>query len=60
MFYTHDWDAFAKVLPNKRHIIGKSDTVAIERDNSDTRHNLARMTTRTKVVSRSERLIKKH
>jgi len=59
LFYTDDWDAFAKVLPKKRHIIGKSGTVGIERDNSNTRHNLARMTRRTKVVSRSERMINK-
>ena len=59
MFYTDDWDAFANVLPKKRHIIGKSGTLSIERDNSNTRHNLARMTRRTKVVSRSERMINK-
>ena len=58
-FYTDDWSAFAEVLPKKRHIIGKSGTVAIERDNSNTRHNLGRMTRRTKVVSRSERMVNK-
>ncbi|MBZ5731035.1 IS1 family transposase [Francisella tularensis] len=52
-FYTDDWAAFVEVLPKKRHIIGKSGTVAIEKDNSNTRHNLARMTRRTKVISRS-------
>ena len=59
LFYTDDWDAFAKVLPKKRHIVGKSGTVAIERDNSNTRHNLGRMTRRTKVVSRSVRMLNK-
>jgi insertion element IS1 protein InsB len=53
IFYTDDWDAFAKVLPKERHIIGKAHTHAIERDNSNTRHHLARMTRRTKVVSKS-------
>jgi insertion element IS1 protein InsB len=26
IFYTDDWDAFAKGLPKKRHIIGKKHT----------------------------------
>ena len=53
IFYTDNWDAFAQVLPKERHIIGKAHTHAIERDNSNTRHHLARMTRRTKVVSKS-------
>ncbi|MDE4971938.1 IS1 family transposase, partial [Francisella tularensis] len=53
IFYTYDWAAFVEVLPKKRNIIGKSGTVAIEKDNINTRHNLARMTRRTKVISRS-------
>ncbi|MGH8499033.1 MAG: IS1 family transposase [Methylococcales bacterium] len=57
IFYTDDWDAFARVLPPERHIIGKAHTVAIERDNSNTRHHLGRMTRRTKVVSKKEAMI---
>jgi IS1 family transposase/transposase-like protein len=57
VFYTDNWDAFAQVLPKERHIIGKAHTHAIERDNSHTRHYLARMTRRTKVVSKSEAMI---
>ena len=57
IFYTDDWDAFGKVLPPERHIIGKAHTHTIERDNSNTRHHLARMTRRTKVVSKSEHMI---
>jgi insertion element IS1 protein InsB len=45
------------VLPKERHIIGKAHTHAIERDHSHTRHYLARMTRRTKVVSKSEAMI---
>ena len=56
-FYTDDWDAFAKVLPKERHIIGKRHTLTIERDNSNTRHHLGRMTRRTKVVSKKEEMI---
>ena len=57
IFYTDDWDAFAKVLPGERHIIGKAGTVTIERDNSNTRHHLGRMTRRTKVVSKKEEMV---
>ncbi len=56
-FYTDDWDAFAAVLPAERHVIGKAHTVAIERDNSNTRHHLGRMTRRTKVVSKKESMV---
>jgi len=40
------------VLPPKRHIVGKAHTVAIERDNSNTRRRLAGFTQRAKVVSK--------
>jgi insertion element IS1 protein InsB len=54
IFYTDAWETFAKVLPKKRHIIGKSHTHIVESNNSNTRHHLARFTRKTKVVSRSE------
>ena len=57
LFYTDNWDAFAEVLPKDRHIIGKAYTHTIERDNANTRHHLARMTRRTKVVSHSKDMI---
>jgi insertion element IS1 protein InsB len=57
IFYTDDWDAFAKVLPAERHVIGKKHTVTVERDNSNTRHHLGRMTRRTKVVSKKEEMV---
>lgn len=56
-FYTDDWDAFAKHLPPERHVIGKAGTVTIERDNSNTRHHLGRMTRRTKVVSKKPQMV---
>ncbi|ETZ07183.1 hypothetical protein P618_200640 [Holospora obtusa F1] len=43
---------FLKSLPKNRHSIGKSGTVCIEQDHSNTRHHLGRMTRRTKVVSK--------
>jgi insertion element IS1 protein InsB len=57
IFYTDDWEAFSKVLPRERHIIGKSGTVAIEQDNSNTRHYLGRFTRRTKVVSKKIEMV---
>jgi insertion element IS1 protein InsB len=57
LFYTDEWDAFAKVLPSNRHVIGKTHTTTIEQDNSNTRHHLGRMTRRTKVVSKKEHMI---
>ena len=56
-FYTDEWESFIKVLPKERHVIGKQHTHGIERDNSNTRHNLARMTRRTKVVSKAEEMM---
>jgi insertion element IS1 protein InsB len=57
IFYTDDWDAFAKILPPERHVIGKAHTIVIERDNSNTRHHLGRFTRRTKVVSQLEHMV---
>jgi insertion element IS1 protein InsB len=57
VFYTDDWDAFAKVLPKERHIIGKKHTTAIEQDNSNTRHHFGRFTRRTKVVSKCDTMV---
>ena len=56
-FYTDSWDAFSKVLPKAKHVIGKQHTVAIERDNSNVLNDLARFTRRTKVVSKSEKMV---
>jgi insertion element IS1 protein InsB len=53
-FYTDDWEAFSKVLPSDRHVIGKAHTIDIEHDNSNTRHHLGRFTRRSKVVSQKE------
>jgi IS1 family transposase len=33
-FYTDNGEAFAKVLPSERHVIGKAHTIAVEHDNS--------------------------
>jgi insertion element IS1 protein InsB len=53
LFFTDNRETFATVLPPERHIIGKHHAIAIEQDNSNTRRHLARMTRRTKVVSKA-------
>jgi IS1 family transposase len=57
IFYTDQWEVFKNVLPPERHIAGKEYTHCIERDNSNTRHHLARFTRRTKVVSKSSKAV---
>jgi insertion element IS1 protein InsB len=53
-FYTDKWIGFSKVLPKRRHFAGKKHTFTIEQNNSNTRHYLARMVRKSKVISRSE------
>jgi insertion element IS1 protein InsB len=57
LFFTDNWSAFAKILPKKRHVVGKAHTHIIESDNSNTRHHLGRFTRRTKVVSKSAEMV---
>ena len=51
-YYTDGLDVYRTVVPSPHHVIGKTHTVAIERDNRNTRHYLARFTRRSKVVSK--------
>jgi insertion element IS1 protein InsB len=57
VFYADAWRAFSEALPRSRRVVGKAHTVAAERDNSDTRHHLARFTRRTKVVSKKAGMV---
>ena len=52
-FVTDDWGGFYRILPEKRHFVGKDLTFPIEATNSDIRHRLARFHRRSKVTSRS-------
>jgi IS1 family transposase len=54
IFYTDNWDVFAKVLPKSRHIVGKAHTHIVESNNTNTRHFLGRFTRKTKIVSKCE------
>ena len=57
IFYTDDWEVYRSIIPKDRHVIGKSHKIEIEQSNSNIRHYLARMTRRTKVVSKNEEMI---
>jgi insertion element IS1 protein InsB len=57
VFYTDAGEACAQGLPKERHLIGKAHPHTIESENATTRHHLARMTRRTKVVSKSKDMI---
>jgi insertion element IS1 protein InsB len=57
IFLTDDWESYRNSLPREQHVIGKQFTVAIERDNSNARHYLARFRRRSKVTSRSDRMV---
>jgi len=45
------------VIPPGQHVVDKAGTQLLEIDNANTRHRVARFTRRTKVVSRSEKMI---
>ncbi len=49
--------AFTTALPVDCPIVGKGHTVAIERDNSNTRYHLGQMTTSTKVMLQKEKMV---
>jgi len=57
IIYTDDWDVYSMIIPAKNHIIGKQYTIGIEQNNSNIRNYSARMTRRTKVVSKSVEMI---
>ncbi len=54
---TDDWEGYHRCIPENQLFTGKDLTCAIEQDNSNIRHYLARFRRRTKVTSRSERMV---
>lgn len=45
------------MIPPGQHVVSKAGTQLLESDNANTRLRVARFTRRTKVVSRSEKMI---
>ena len=56
-FVTDEWGGFFRILPEERHFYGKDLTFPIEGSNSDIRHRLARFHRRSKVSSRSSKMV---
>jgi len=54
MFYTDNWGAYSRHLPNNTHIIGKSNTQRIERKNLTLRTRIKRLARKTICFSKSE------
>ena len=60
VYCTDYWQPYQELLsqhPDAYHVITKSETVAIERNNSDNRHWFARFHRKTKVVSKSKEMV---
>jgi insertion element IS1 protein InsB len=45
------------VIPSAQHVVSKAGTQLLESDNANTRHRLGRFTRRTKVVSKSAKMV---
>ena len=56
-FDTDDGKGYSKVWPTEWQVIGQKDTTCLEQNNSNSRHYLGRMTSRSKIGSRSEEMI---
>ena len=57
LYCTDDWSAYVEAIPQGRLLVGKGETHGIERDHSRQRHWLARFRRRTRVVSKTERMV---
>ena len=57
LYCTDDWAAYAELLPQGRHYVGKDETHGIERDHARQRHWLARFRRRSIVVSKALRMV---
>ena len=55
-FYTDDWGAYERLLPKKKHTIGKKNTQKIERKHLTWRTRVKRLARRTICFSKLEKL----
>ena len=56
VFFTDDWGAYERLLPESKHIIGKANTQGIERENLNFRARIKRLARKTICFSRSEEI----
>jgi insertion element IS1 protein InsB len=61
VYCTDNWPVYGpeleKYCPKAHHVVTKAETVAIEGNNSDTRHWLGRFRRRSKIVSKSLEMV---
>ena len=55
-YYSDDWGAYTRNLPDCRHFVGKDDTWKIERKNLNFRIHLKRLNRKTICYSKSEQI----
>lgn len=53
-FYTDDWGAYERNIPEDQHVVGKQNTQKIERKNLNFRTRIKRLARRTICFSKSE------
>ena len=56
MFYTDDWGSYERCIDQNQHIVGKSNTQAIERKNLTLRTRIKRLCRKTICFSKSIRM----
>ncbi|MDR3224346.1 MAG: hypothetical protein LBT03_02060 [Holosporales bacterium] len=56
-FVTDNYESFFLEIPEKQHFSGKDLTFPIEQDNSNTRHYIGRFRRRSKITSRSLKMV---
>ena len=53
LYYTDDWGAYSRLLPNDKHLVSKKYTQSIERQNLNFRTHIKRLARRTICFSKS-------
>jgi len=57
LYCTDNWEAYSLEIPPELHLISKSETLAIERNNCLNRHWLGRFKRKSIVVSKSVEMV---
>jgi len=57
LYCTDNWEAYSLEIPPELHLISKSETLAIERNNCLNRHWLGRFKRRSIIVSKSIEMV---
>ncbi|MAE18839.1 hypothetical protein CMK12_07915 [Candidatus Poribacteria bacterium] len=57
IFYINNWKGYNQVWLPKRQVIGTKHMICLDQNNSNTRHHLGRIASRSKIVSRSKEVL---